>query len=291
MSNPFSYPLRFEPLERRKVWGVERWLLSALSSCPSIISNGHLKGRGLNEVIPDFPALIKEISAEQWLSVQVHPGEEACKVTGGIPKSEMWCVLSPGPLFAGLKAGSTKQDIKEAVAREDLEKSLVLFNAEVGDVFNIQAGIVHTLGPGIRVFEVQQPSDTTFRLYDWNRIDDFGKKRELHLEQALAAIDLDAPAVRCAASAEARLFRFSDNVFDGKSVIETGSDYLAVYCAEGKMSIAEEPLSIGDVMLVPPEYRTDIDASRARVLTVKVAAKKQKTEFTPNESSGNSAGV
>lgn len=283
MMEMFSYPLRFETLELPKIWGVERWLVSSFPSCPSVISNGPLKGRALNEILPGFPVLMKEISADQWLSVQVHPGEEACRVTGGTPKNEMWRVLSSGPLFAGVKSGVAKEEIKESIVRGDIEKNLVSFNAEAGDVFDIPAGLVHTLGPGIRVLENQQPSDTTFRLYDWDRTDDRGEKRELQIEKALEAVNPDITALRNADSDSAGCFRFSDSALDGGSAIETGRDYVVVYCADGETSIAGERLVPGDTVLLPPGYRADVNASKSQVFVLRVENAMKKDAENDNE--------
>ncbi len=266
----FSYPLRFETLEHPKIWGAERWLVSSFTPCPSIISNGPLKGCALSEILPGFPVLIKEISVRQWLSVQVHPGEEACRVTGGMPKNEMWRVLSPGPVLAGLKPGVTKEEAELSLVRGDIEKNLVLFDAKAGDIFNIPAGLVHALGSGIRVLEIQQPSDTTFRLYDWDRVDDRGRKRELQIDKALVAMDPAASAVRCTKANEARYFRFSDEVLSGESVIETGDDYVALYCVDGEVTISGERLLPGDTVLLPQAYRADVSASKAQIFALNV---------------------
>ena len=265
----FSYPLRFKAIDRSKIWGVERWLVSALPSCPSIVSNGPLRGRRLDEILPGFPVLVKEISTNRWLSVQVHPGEEACKVTGGLPKSEMWRVLSPGPLMAGFKEGTTKADVEKAVAEGNVAAKLALYDTEIGDVFNIPPGLVHALGAGIRVFEVQQASDTTFRLYDWDRTDGRGVKRELHVRQSLASIDMNVRGAGRVKASEVRDFRFFDDAFDGAFEIDTGCDFAIVYCAVGEMVVAGERLAAGGCALLPPGMHADAESSKAQVLTVR----------------------
>ena len=102
----------------RTLWGTERWEISSYTSAPSLIVTGTDKGRRLNEVYPDLPLLIKVINARERLSVQVHPNEETCKVTGGDPKTEMWCALSDGPIYAGLREGTTAADVEAAVKSE-----------------------------------------------------------------------------------------------------------------------------------------------------------------------------
>ena len=107
--------MNFEKSVHTALWGAESWEISAHPSDPSVIADGGRNGVTLREAYPDFPLLFKVIDAKTRLSVQVHPNEETCKVTGGEPKTEMWCVLSDGPIYAGLREGTTAADVEAAV--------------------------------------------------------------------------------------------------------------------------------------------------------------------------------
>lgn len=151
------------------LWGYEEWLVDA----PRI--------------------LVKRIVANDRLSVQVHPNDVTAKTVGGDPKTEMWCVLKAGPIFAGVKPGTTAADVERAVKDGSFEDILVRHDAKVGECYFIPGGLVHAIGEGTSVYEVQQPSTTTFRLYDWGRVGADGQPRQLHVKEALAAMDLSLP--------------------------------------------------------------------------------------------------
>ena len=137
--------------------------------------------------------LVKKIVANDRLSVQVHPNDMTAKTVGGDPKTEMWCVLKAGPLFAGVKPGTTAADVERAVKDGSFEDILVRHETKVGECYFIPGGLVHAIGEGTSVYEVQQPSTTTFRLYDWGRVGADGQPRPLHVKEALAAMDLSLP--------------------------------------------------------------------------------------------------
>ena len=147
--------MRFEPNMHTALWGTENWVGSAHHTSPSVIAEGPRAGQKLDQVYPDFPLLMKVIDAKSRLSVQVHPNETTCKVTGGDPKTEMWCALSDGPIFAGLRPGTAEAEIKEAVSSGRFEELLVRHDAKRGDVFFIPGGLVHAIGDGVRLYEVQ----------------------------------------------------------------------------------------------------------------------------------------
>lgn len=149
---------------------------------------------GYEEWLVDTPRiLIKRIVANDRLSVQVHPNDETAKTVGGKPKTEMWCVLKAGPLFAGVKPGTTKADIERAVHDGSFEDLLVRYDTKPGECYFIPGGLVHAIGEGTSVYEVQQPSTTTFRLYDWGRVGADGRPRQLHVKEGLAAMNLALP--------------------------------------------------------------------------------------------------
>ncbi|MBQ3096938.1 MAG: class I mannose-6-phosphate isomerase [Kiritimatiellae bacterium] len=174
-------------MERQRhdtLWGFEDWLYD------------------------DGVVLIKRICADMRLSVQVHPNDETAKTVGGRAKTEMWCVLKDGPIFAGFKSGVTDADVVRAVEDGSFESLLVRFDAKVGECYFIPGGLVHAIGEGTSVFEVQQSSNTTFRLYDWGRLDANGNPRQLHVQEALAAMDLSLPPPMPGDSVECRYFTF-----------------------------------------------------------------------------------
>ena len=144
------------------------------------------EGKPLRETWPDLHLIFKLLDAAENLSVQVHPA------AGSEAKTEMWIVLDAAPgaaLYAGLKPGVTKEELRRRIAEQTLADALVRFEAEPGDVFLLPGGTVHALGGGLLVAEIQQPGDRTWRLYDW------GRPRELHVEQGLADTDLSAHPV------------------------------------------------------------------------------------------------
>ena len=201
-------PIRFEKDVHTALWGYEEWLVSAHPSAPSRIADD-AKGQTLRVICPDFPLLVKKICAEKRLSVQVHPNDETAKTVGGEAKTEMWCVLEGGPIFAGFKPGVTKVDVERAVGDGTFEELLVRFDAKPGECYFIPGGLVHAIGEGTSVYEVQQSSDTTFRLYDWGRVGADGKPRQLHVKEGLAAMDITLPPPVPSDSVKCRYFEFS----------------------------------------------------------------------------------
>jgi mannose-6-phosphate isomerase len=219
MNKPRLYPLLFDPLYQYRLWGGRRlanllsaplpegpvgeaWILSDRDDHASRVRDGALKGltiRQLIERFPEelmgtsacefqrFPLLLKFLDAQEMLSVQVHPA------TGETAKTEAWVVLEAGVqsrIYAGLKTGTTEETLRAAVKCEDVEAQLASFHPKCGDAVFIPAGTVHALGQDIVVFEVQQNSDVTFRLYDWKHMDArTGQPRPLQVDEALACID------------------------------------------------------------------------------------------------------
>ncbi|OAI47878.1 mannose-6-phosphate isomerase [Planctomycetaceae bacterium SCGC AG-212-F19] len=219
------YPLRFEPILQPRIWGGrqlaswygyatdepigEAWVLSDREDHPSRIAEGPLKGRTLPQLMAEvapallgpkaehhrrFPLLLKFLDARDTLSVQVHPtdGHTQLLPHGERGKTEAWIVLQAEPesrIFAGLHPGVTAEVMCRALAERRLRDLLASFVPKPGDGIMLDAGTVHALGGGVLLFEVQQNSDVTFRLYDWDRVDGQGKPRALHIEDALACTD------------------------------------------------------------------------------------------------------
>jgi mannose-6-phosphate isomerase len=228
MSDILLYPLRFEPIYQYRLWGGRRladllssplpgdgpigeaWILSDREDHPSRISNGPLKGRTIGQVLEQFPEqslgklaqrfrrfplLLKFLDASEMLSVQVHPTAANADLlpAGETAKTEAWVVLKAEPksrIYAGLKPGTTADGLRRALANGTVADRLRCFVPKPGDGVFIPAGTVHALGGDVVVFEVQQNSDVTFRLYDWDHVDaKTGEPRQLAVDQALVCID------------------------------------------------------------------------------------------------------
>jgi len=255
------------------LWGTESWEISAFHTDPSVIASGSSKGKKLDEVCPDFPLLFKVIDAKTRLSVQVHPNEETCRETGGDPKTEMWCALSDGPIYAGLRAGTAAQDIEAAVKSGRFEELLVRHEAKFGDVFFIPGGLVHAIGDNVKLYEVQQSSNTTFRLYDWGRIGANGKPRDLHVAKSLQAIDYSLPVPTPCKSLKTPFFDFSQLAVDGEQKLSTGADeFLALFTARGSAKIDGETIAEGTSTLLPPNTACTVVASNARLFMTRFAS-------------------
>jgi len=221
--------LRFEPFLQSPIWGGKRlrvymgkdpggqniigesWEISDVKEHSSKLSGGAAAGRTLSELSRDeadalmgkssladgrFPLLIKFIDAREMLSVQVHPDEAACVRlgNGARPKTEAWFIIDCAPgasLFVGLKDGVSRETLGAAIIAGTVERYLERVSVKPGDFIFLPSGTVHAIGEGILLAEVQQPSATTYRLFDWNRVDASGKSRELHVEQALVATQFD----------------------------------------------------------------------------------------------------
>lgn len=223
------YPLKFEPILKTKIWGGnkiipfkhlnenldkvgESWELSGLEGDESVVSNGPEKGCTIVEMIRHykadlvgeenfanfgemFPLLIKFIDAQQDLSVQVHPDDEMAKRRhGSLGKTEMWYVIGAdkgAKITSGFSQQITKKEYKERVLNNTFSEVLQAHDAHPGDVFFLPAGRVHAIGAGVFLAEIQETSDITYRIYDYNRKDANGKTRELHIDQARDAINYE----------------------------------------------------------------------------------------------------
>ena len=223
------YPLQFEPILKDRIWGGtklktelnknitsditgESWELSAVEGDVSIVSNGELKGKSLSELIDlhpeellgtevykkfgmQFPLLFKYLDAREDLSIQVHPNDAlAQKRHNSFGKTEMWYVMQAdenAKLIVGFKEQSNPEDYLHNLNNNSLLNILDVVTVEKGDVFFLETGTVHAIGAGLVVAEIQQTSDITYRLYDFDRTDANGNKRQLHVDEALDAINYD----------------------------------------------------------------------------------------------------
>ncbi len=300
------YPLKFKPLFKDKIWGGQRirsvlsfdfsplsncgeaWVLSGVPGSETKIINGFLKGNTVNELLEvfmedlvgekafeksntEFPILIKFIDSNDYLSVQVHPDDElAAKRKIGNGKTEMWYILEAeknAELINGFNRKMDKKTYLDFLEKKQLKEILNFENVTQGDVFFIPSGRVHALGPGILLAEIQQTSDTTYRIYDWDRLDDHGHSRELHTELALDAIDFLQPDsfrtnypriinksvnIVNSASFTTNLLSF-DQVF--RRNYEGVDSFVILVCVEGSALVddgfAKEILKAGEVILIP----------------------------------------
>lgn len=148
---------------------------------------------GLETRFVEQPVLLKLLEAKAQLSIQVHPNATCANLHKVHMKTEAWCILKPGNIYAGFKPGVTFDDVVRAAGKEDILELLSQRYVRTGEIYLIPPGVVHSLGAGVSVFEVQQPSDTTYRFFDWHRKRPNGTERELHIEKALEAVNVSAP--------------------------------------------------------------------------------------------------
>lgn len=230
------YPLLFTPVYKSFLWGgsrlaeiygrqgtpdvcAESWELSDREEGMSVVRNGPLAGRTLASLVLDvgrpvlgakapatgrFPLLVKLIDARQRLSVQVHPDDDTACRHGGEPKTEAWVMLDGTPdacVYCGWREPMTEARFRSLIAEGEVAHALGRIDAKPGTAVFVPGGRVHAIGEGCLILEVQQNSNTTYRVDDWNRVDDDGRPRELHIEQAVKVIRWDDTAVTARAPA------------------------------------------------------------------------------------------
>ncbi|MDN5286683.1 MAG: mannose-6-phosphate isomerase [Mucilaginibacter sp.] len=329
------YPLKFEPIYQYRLWGGrklesllskplpkdepigEAWILSDRKDHASKVSEGPLQGYTVTELMKQYPAelmgklknhfdrfplLLKFLDCKEVLSVQVHPSDDQKKYItyGDTGKTEAWIVLETAKdsmIYAGLTPGTNEQNLSKAVQSNDVEKHLHSFIPKQGDGIFIHSGTVHTLR-GAVVFEVQENSDVTFRLYDWDRTDaKTGKHRELQVNEALACIDFEqvniGPVIPVDEGDQTEKL-FDDEHFivwriQNKSLFAIGciNEPRILVCIKGngKLYYEEHHFSInkGDVMLLPASvgqcnFQPD---SEITLLEIAITDKHMPTTKTP----------
>lgn len=323
------YPLKFEPLLKEKVWGGtslvshyhkradssakygESWEISAIPGNISVVSNGFLAGNNLEELIEvymgditgdsvyekfgnEFPLLIKLIESCENLSIQVHPGNAMARERhNAFGKTEMWYILESkkeSKIYTGFKEPVNKNTYVDSLNNGELEKLLNVENPSPGDVFFTPAGRVHAIGAGIILVEIQQTSDITYRIYDWNRKSNKGQPRELHTDLALDTIDFKAAGkTKFAANPVLNKTRnlvncefFTTNIISFNELIEKDYnliDSFVIYiCVEGEFMIRwdgnSEPVIKGETVLLPAMIKEVIlePAGEARLLEVFISS-------------------
>ena len=300
------YPLKFTPIYKDKIWGGnkiktvlnkdfgnlpncgESWELSGVEGNVSVASNGYLAGNSLEELIEvymgdfvgdqiyetygtEFPLLIKFIDANDDLSIQVHPDDEmAAERHNSYGKTEMWYVMQAdkgAKLQSGFNQPVDQEKYLEKLEKVELTDILNFEEVTAGDVFFIPAGRVHAIGKGILLAEIQQTSDITYRIYDYDRRDDKGNTRELHTDLALDAIDYTLfpeyksnYEVKANESVElASCQYFTTNVLELTQVVEKDYnklDSFVIYiCMEGELVVETEAgtelVQMGETILIP----------------------------------------
>lgn len=299
------YPLKFEPIYQYRLWGGRRlahllskplpkdepvgeaWLLSDRKDFASKVVDGMLKGKTITELMQNysdqimgttggqverFPLLLKFLDCHEVLSVQVHPSDDQTDYIpeGDTGKTEAWVVLETADdsiIYTGLKKGTTKEDLIASIKNNSVAEKLHRFIPKIDDAVFIHSGSVHTLG-GAVVFEVQENSDVTFRLYDWGRKDPkTGKPRELQVEKAIACIDYDQVEIGPVIPKESTEVENAEQLFDNEhfklwrikteTPVEVGfkNEPVILVCidGEGGMNFQNQTYSIskGEVMLLP----------------------------------------
>lgn len=296
-------------LSKDKLYG-ESWDLSSVKGDVSVVANGFLKGNNLEEVIEvymgelvgeenferyglEFPLLIKYLDCNDKLSVQVHPDDALAEERhNSFGKTEAWYVVDCKPgaaIYLGFKdLNLTREEYIAAVSESRLEELLNKVEVKPGDTFFIPAGTVHALGAGLEVVEVQQTSDITYRIYDWDRVDAEGKSRELHTALAVDAIDFEADAellhrkYDLQRGSEAKVIESNyftmvlHDVAGAKTFDHSALDSFVVYIAlNGSVRIIAdgnaESLEEGEVILIPAETSEILVEGDAKLMEVYIA--------------------
>lgn len=317
------YPLQFEPILKERIWGGEKlktvlnkpitskitgesWELSTVEGDVSVVANGELKGKSLTELINDlpdeilgtavykrfgkqFPLLFKYLDAREDLSIQVHPNDELAKERhNSFGKTEMWYIMQADQdarIIVGFKEDSGKEEYLQNLNNKSLTSILDDIKAQAGDVFFLETGTVHAIGAGLVVAEIQQTSDITYRLYDFDRKDAQGNTRELHVDLALDAINynkVDTYKKYDKAENESNVIvdcpYFTTNFIPlngEKKVGKNGESFTVLMCIEGDFEITIEnetyPYQKGDTVLIPAAIQKYSLKGIASILEVFIA--------------------
>lgn len=285
-------PIRFRPIYMERVWGGrslenvygrslpedcgpigESWELVDRPEAQSVVDGGVFDGKTLQELWTDhrdevfgggegerFPLLVKILDAREKLSVQVHPPEALAESLGGEPKTEMWYIAAAdedAELYVGLKSGITREDFIAGIAAGTTADEVHRIEGRAGESIFIPSGRLHAIGAGLLIFEIQQNSDTTYRVFDWNRLGLNGKPRDLHVEESITCIDfgdvepgMDEPGGEVLASCPE--FRVERMEFDpaGRDVGDA-ERFAIIAVIEGGVSCGSHEFVQGDFFLIP----------------------------------------
>ena len=323
MASMKLYPLQFEPILKERIWGGtklktflnkpitsnitgESWEISTVENDVSVVVNGSLKGKSLNELINEFPEavlgtkvyaqfgkqfplLFKYIDAREDLSIQLHPNDELAKKRhNSFGKTEMWYVMqadTDARLIVGFKEKSSPEEYIKNLNNKTLLTILDTKKVKQGDVFMLDTGTIHAIGAGIVIAEIQQTSDITYRVYDFDRVDANGKSRELHIDLALEALNYEKIQAQ-------RFYSKTENIaneivncnyfttnfipLDGNIEIHKNQTSFTVYmCVEGdfKLTFANESYSYkkGDTVLIPAAITNFQLSGKASILEIYIS--------------------
>lgn len=320
---PKLYPLQFEPILKDRIWGGEKlktvlnkpitskitgesWELSTVEGDVSIVANGSLKGKTLTDIIEElpneilgakvykrfgkqFPLLFKYLDAREDLSIQVHPNDKLAKERhNSFGKTEMWYIMqgdADARIIVGFKENSSKEEYLENLNNNSLVSILDDVKVKQGDVFFLETGTVHAIGAGLVVAEIQQTSDITYRLYDFDRVDAQGNKRELHVDLALDAINYnkvdtykkyDKELNKSNRVVDCPYFTTNFVPLDGQVEVNKRDETFTVYmCIEGVFDIEYNGDRLtyrkGDTVLIPAAMKEFILNGKASILEIYIS--------------------
>jgi mannose-6-phosphate isomerase len=268
----------------------ESWEIVDRLEAQSVVRDGPLRGKTLDELwtqhrqsifgdVPDaprFPLLVKLLDAHEKLSLQVHPPEKVADKLGGETKTEFWYVVGADPgaeLFLGLREPITRDQFKRALDKGRVEDCVQKIRVQTGDAMFLPAGRLHAVGAGNVLVEIQQNSDTTYRVFDWNRVDQNGKARELHVDQALECIDFDNVAPNLIEPKgelliKDHLFEIQKWNLDAPRELGSTGQFAIVCCLTGSVRCADVDLSPGEFFLVPASLQARQLHPRANATTL-----------------------
>ncbi|MBU2928500.1 type I phosphomannose isomerase catalytic subunit [Winogradskyella psychrotolerans] len=318
------YPLKFQPILKDKIWGGEKlnqyfnkdsnskdlgesWEISTVPNDVSVVDNGELKGQSLQQLVNTyksdflgeknwkrfgnaFPLLIKFIDAKEDLSIQLHPNDELAKKRhNSFGKTEMWYVMQADKdanLIVGFKGEVDKATYLKHLENNTLTEILNFDTVKEGDTYFIEAGRVHAIGAGVLLAEIQQTSDVTYRVYDWDRVDDEGNARELHNDIAIDAFDfdmendfrIDYPKEKNVSNGMVSCPFFTTNFIELTSEIDienTHDSFMIYMCVDGDVEVSaagfSERIPKGETILMPADIKNfKLKSNYAKLLEVYV---------------------
>jgi mannose-6-phosphate isomerase len=317
------YPLQFEAILKERIWGGEKlktilnkpisssitgesWELSTVEGDVSVVVNGDYKGKALTELIREcpneilgtvvykrfgdqFPLLFKYLDAREDLSIQVHPNDELAKKRhNSFGKTEMWYIMQAdqdAKIIVGFKEDSSSKEYLEHLKNNTLVAILDEVKVKPGDVFFLETGTIHSIGAGLVIAEIQQTSDITYRLYDFDRKDAQGNRRELHVDLALDAInykkvntfkEYDKEVNQSNTIVDCPYFTTNFLPLDGeKSILKTGETFTVYMCVEGFFEIEYNKVQYsykkGDTVLIPAAMNEFVLSGKASILEIYIS--------------------
>jgi len=299
------YPIVFEPIFKDRIWGGrelerlyakqlpnaqpigESWEVSDRPGDAGVITNGPLTGKNLRWLMENhsaevlgaakpaaegrFPLLCKILDAREKLSLQVHPPASKAAELKGEPKTEMWFIADATPdasLYVGLKRGVTRAQFEQKISDGTVADCFHRIPVKAGDTMFLPSGRVHAIGDGLVIFEIQQNSDTTYRVFDWNRVDSAGKRRQLHIEESLKCIDFDdlEPALQPQAETVVKHDLFQVSKIDlEKDTVPLGGKMEIIGMLSGKVEVGSPALTLspGQFCLIPASCNVELRSSAA----------------------------